>query len=87
MTRETPKHKGDWLTNNPKTIRSWYPRRSVKMVEGKPKETGEYTVEELESKGMIGIYLDEDLAHEWEEYPLCGNPREWESRIKNNLRI
>lgn len=83
-------NRGDWLTNNMKTIHSWWPRRGVKMVQGPPKETTKYTVEDFEKMGMIGIYLDEDLENSWESYPMCKNPKEWnkvvENRNNNNIK-
>lgn len=74
---------GHWLTNNPKTIKSWYPRRAVKLYEGDPKATDTYSVDELKSMGIVGIYLDEDLEVCIKELPLCKNQKEWEAEIKN----
>jgi hypothetical protein len=72
---------GTWLTNNPKTILSWYPRRAVLLREGSPKATSEYTVEEFKAMGMVGIYLDEDVE-DLSSMEMCHSRNEY----MNNLR-
>lgn len=54
-------HKGEWLTNHPRTYRGWFPRRDAKMVDGPPKATDKYTVDELLAMKQVGVYLDEDI--------------------------
>ena len=67
--------RGDWITNNPKTIKSWWPRRKTKYKEGPPKETSTYTVEDLKFMGYIGIYLDEDVE-DYYNLPIVKNQNE-----------
>jgi len=75
-------NKGDWLTNNPKTIHSWWPRRAVKMKQGPPKATESKSQEDLIKMGLVGIYLDEDLENPFNEYPLCGNQKDYKQKLK-----
>ena len=72
--------KGSWMTNNPKTLLSWYPRRAVLLREGSPKATSEYTVEEFEAMGIIGIYLNEDIE-DLSAMKMCQNRKEWTLEI------
>lgn len=56
-----PGKKGDWVTNFPRSLKGYWPRRDAKLVEGPPKATFAHTVEELQGRKLIGIYLDEDI--------------------------
>jgi hypothetical protein len=53
--------KGEWLTNHPKPLNSFWPRRPITYVEGDPKETSKYSVEDLIAMDYIGIYSGEDV--------------------------
>ncbi len=67
--------KGDWVTNHPVSIKGWWPRRTAKYKEGRPKPTLDFSVEDFESKGYIGIYLDEEVESYY-SLPLVKNPKE-----------
>mgnify|MGYP000423423815 CR=1 FL=1 len=70
-------NKGDWISNQPKTIKSYWPRRSVKIVEGEPKLLTEWVKDYNVDNPLVGIYLDEDLDKPLKEYPLCKNFKEY----------
>ncbi len=53
--------KGDWITNHPKSLKSFWPRRPIFYLEGKPKETFKYSVEDFLNMDYIGIYAGEDV--------------------------
>ena len=75
-------NKGTWLTNNPKTMKSWYPRRAVMLYEGDPKATDTYTVEELKKQGLVGIYLGEDLNVDIKSLHMCRSHVEWLQKLE-----
>jgi hypothetical protein len=75
------KLKGAWMTNNPKSLLSWYPRRAVLLREGSPKATSEYTVEEFKAMGMVGIYLDEDVE-DLSSMKMCTNRNEYMKNLR-----
>ena len=68
--------RGDWITNHPKPIESFWPRRTCKYIEGLPKKTDHYSVEEFISMGYIGIYLDEDVE-DYYSLTKVKNPKEF----------
>lgn len=48
-----------WITNHPKSVKGLWPRRDgVEYIEGKPKATHVYSVEELQKQNIIGVYVD-----------------------------
>jgi hypothetical protein len=53
--------KGDWVTNTPRSIKGYWPRRDAVLVEGPPHATDTFTTEQLQEKRIVGIYLDEDI--------------------------
>ena len=61
MPVHNPKLKGDWITNNAGHIAGYWPRRDALIVEGPPRATHKYTVEELQGQKIVGLYLDEDI--------------------------
>ena len=67
--------KGDWLTNHPRSIKGWWPRRDVKIYQGRPKATDTFTVEQLEGMGQVGAYLAEDVPEGTNNKSLIKNPR------------
>lgn len=67
-------NKGDWITNVPKNIKSLWPRRNVKMVQGEPKATETFSVDDLKSRGIVGAYLDEDIPEGIKSRELIWSP-------------
>ena len=48
-----------FVTNHPKPIQSFWPRRAgVNYFEGEPKSTDTFSQNELRERGIIGIYSD-----------------------------
>lgn len=62
-----------WITNHPKPIQSFWPRRATDYVEGRPKATEKFSEKELEEQGLIGIYVDIS-AEEYCELPILKRP-------------
>ena len=62
--------KGTWLTNHPRTHRGWFPRRDARMRDGIAKPTEEMSVQDLESRFIVGVYLDEDVPEGIENRPM-----------------
>ena len=62
--------KGTWLTNHPRSYRGWFPRRDVKLRDGVPRATDTYFSCELIEKGIVGVYLDEDVPEGIENRPI-----------------
>jgi len=57
-----PEKVGDWITNQPVSIKSLWPRREgVKYFESIPKPTHVWTSEQLMLQDYVGIYLAEDV--------------------------
>lgn len=57
-----PEKVGDWITNQPVSIKSLWPRREgVKYFESIPKPTHVCTSEQLMLQDYVGIYLAEDV--------------------------
>lgn len=54
-------HKGEWLTNTPRSIKGFWPRRDAKLSEGLPQATETFTQEQLMERKIVGVYLDEDI--------------------------
>ena len=76
-----------WVTNHPKPIEGFWPRRVCEYTEGPPKATYKHSIEEFEAMGYIGIYVDMDRK-DYIKLPLAPNPkkfREYE-RSNNNRR-
>lgn len=80
--------KGDWITNNPRGIKAWFPRRACKVVEGEPRPSQQYGTEYLKSRGIVGIYLDEEIDCDYKELPLIRTYKELQHHVtktkKNN---
>ena len=69
-----------WVTNNPKTIKSLWPRRSgVEYLQGPPKATFKYTAEELAKTGLVGVYVDMPEAS-YRALPVVRTPEELAKR-------
>lgn len=48
-----------WITNHPKSVKGLWPRRDgVEYIEGMPKATLVYSVEDLIKQNIIGVYVD-----------------------------
>jgi hypothetical protein len=48
-----------WITNHPKSVKGLWPRRDgVEYIEGEPKATSVYSVEDLQKQNIIGVYVD-----------------------------
>lgn len=54
-----PTNKGEWVTNFPRSIKG-VRKRNVKIIEGDPKPTKQYSTKQLKRMKIVGIYLDED---------------------------
>jgi len=80
-TRES-KTRGSWVTNTPKTIKGYWPRRVADFVEGPPKATKSYSVEELTALELVGVYLGEDLEVPLKALPLARNFKDFEELRK-----
>ena len=64
------RYKGEWLTNVPRTYKSWHPRRELKLVDGPPKVVSEnFDLDYLTSRKIVGVYLDEDVPEGIENRP------------------
>ena len=64
------RYKGEWLTNVPRTYKSWNPRRELKLVDGPPKVVSEnFDLDYLTSRKIVGVYLDEDVPEGVENRP------------------
>lgn len=64
-----------WITNNPKSVKSLWPRRfGVEYIEGAPKATDIYSVEELRAQNIIGVYanISKDT---YNKLPLIKSPK------------
>lgn len=73
-----------WITNHPKPLMSMWPRRAgCEYIEGPPKATFKYTVEEFESVGTIGVYVDMEESL-YRKLPLMKNPKEMKEWQKTN---
>ena len=65
-----------WITNHPKSIKGLWPRRSgVEYIQGEPKATAAYSVDELKSQGLVGAYVDMD-AEEYRKLPIIKSAKE-----------
>lgn len=63
-----------WITNHPKSIKGLWPRRDgVEYIQGEPKSTKVYSVEELKKQGLIGVYVDM-LAEQYYSLPIITKP-------------
>lgn len=66
-----------WITNQPKSIKSLWPRRiGVEYIEGPPKATSVYSVEELAEQKLIGVYVRMN-EEEYRKLPLARNQEEF----------
>lgn len=70
-----PTKTGDWVTNHPRTLKAYWPRRQAEYKEGPPKETEVYTQEELSNSNIIGIYLAEDIEDGLKSRPIIQNDK------------
>jgi hypothetical protein len=60
-----------WITNHPKPLKGMWPRRvGCTYIEGEPKATFVYTVEQLKEQGLVGVYVDMPVE-EYEQLPLA----------------
>lgn len=76
-----------WVTNNPRTILNWWPRRAgVRYREGPPKETHAHTREELEGMGLVGIYIEDMTLEAYRKLPMVSSPKEL-ARAEHQLRM
>ena len=65
-----------WITNHPKSIKGLWPRRSgVEYIQGEPKATDVYSVEQLKSQGLVGAYVDMD-AEDYYKLPIIKSPKD-----------
>ena len=69
-----------WITNHPKSIQGFWPRRTCEYFEGLPQKTYKYSVEEFIEMGYIGIYVNM-TREEYEKYPLVANPKQFKEKI------
>ena len=76
-TRDERLHKGDWVTNNPKSIKSYWPRRAVELKEGRAVLNCPW--QDFEA---VGVYLDQDIVAPLKFYPLCRNLDEYETQLR-----
>lgn len=75
LYQNPPVKKLTWITNTPPPLQGLWPRREgVEYVEGRPKATAEYSVEELESQGLIGAYVKMSLS-EYRKLPKINSPK------------
>ena len=64
-----------WITNHPKSVKGLWPRRDgVQYLEGEPKATSVYTVEDLKKQKIIGVYVDM-IAEDYYKLPLINSPK------------
>lgn len=75
-TRWTVMHARDWVTNHPKSIKGYWPRRAVPLMEGAPKLADGY-----EGSKLVGIYLADNLLAPLVFYPLCATPDEYREQM------
>lgn len=64
-----------WITNNPKSVKSLWPRRfGVEYIEGAPKATDTYSVDDLVKQNIIGVYVN--ISKEtYDKLPLIKSPK------------
>lgn len=63
-----------WITNHPKSVKGMWPRRDgVEYVEGEPKATHKYSVDELKEQNLVGVYVNMD-AESYFKLPLIMKP-------------
>jgi hypothetical protein len=81
--------KGEWLTNHPKSIQGYWPRRAILIREGQtPQQRLAYAAQVLEGMtipsdgGLVGIWLDQDLVAPPIFYPLCKDQKTYEAELK-----
>lgn len=64
-----------WITNNPKSVKNLWPRRfGVEYIEGAPKATDIYSVEELRAQNIIGVYVNIN-KETYNRLPLIKSPK------------
>jgi hypothetical protein len=83
---------GDWITNHPGSLKSFWPRRQeVRYSEGVARATPQYTSEQLAAMNIVGVYLDHDCPDYWERelvYPdTFLPPTIYDSNDPKNSRI
>jgi len=65
-----------WITNHPKSVKGMWPRRAgVDYIQGQPKATEAYTTEQLQSQGLVGVYVG-ITEKEYRKLPLVRTPTE-----------
>lgn len=66
-----------WITNHPKPLKGMWPRRfDVEYIEGDPKASDTYIVDELKAQNLIGVYIDIDV-HEYRSKILVRSSEEY----------
>jgi len=77
--REAMPVRGQWLTNHPKSIKGYWPRRAVPLVEGPPQGVSDTDTADCEEAGYVGIYLaDFNMTrNQSKEFKLCYDHQEW----------
>jgi hypothetical protein len=66
----------NWITNHPQSIKGMWPRRiGCDYIEGLPKATDTYTVEQLINQNIIGVYVDMPIE-EYRLLPTVRSPKE-----------
>lgn len=70
----------NWITNEPGSIKAFWPRRAgVCYEEGPPKETDAYTREEFEEMGYVGIYVVGQKPFDYHERARLHGRAYWDS--------
>lgn len=76
MTRN---RKGDWITNVPRSIKTFWPRRKCLYYEGPPHETDAYSQKTLIEMNIVGVYLAEDIeVADHNHLPRALTPKEYD---------
>lgn len=64
-----------WITNHPKSIKGLWPRRDgVDYIQGEPKATDVYSIEQLKNQNIIGVYVDIP-AEQYYTLPIITKPK------------
>ena len=64
-----------WITNHPRTHKGMWPRReNVNYIDGPPKATDDYSVEDFENMRIVGVYVDISLE-EYKNHELIWKPK------------
>ena len=71
-----PTKKGEWVTNVPRSVKGYWPRRDAKYSQGDPKGSDKFPVEKLKELKIVGVYLDEDIPDGIKSRRLLKSPKD-----------